>query len=178
MNSINLLEDKKGSPQVAFVNKLRKLRFTAVGLLFLVATSSVMLFIFIALSPLPQLKNQEKLVVVTLSQYHTDMMKLLLIKERTTVIESILSKRRSYDQLLDAIQSRLPGGVEVRSLNIETGTLSLTVSSKSLDLLNTFTSNLANAVAEKKIFSQVILNNISVEERGGNYLAALTLLTL
>lgn len=176
-NTINLLDDKKNKV-LAKTDSLRALRLSAISFLFIVSALSVILFILISLSPLPNLRNQERLAIATLSQYHTDMVKLFWVKERTDTIATFLAKRTSYDKSLEAIQSKLPDGVEVQSLEVEKNTVSLTVSSNSLDLLNTFVSNLTTSVNEKKNFSQITLSSLSLEEDKTKYLVSIILLTL
>jgi Tfp pilus assembly protein PilN len=176
MSNINLLEDKnKGD--LSRKDSFRAMRFGTIGLLFVVSASSIILFILISLSPLPSLRAQERTDIATLSANHTDMAKLFYIKERTTVIESVLSKRLSYDSVLEDIQSKLPNGVEMESIKLEKNTLSIIVSSKSLELLNTFTTSLTNEVNEKKNFSKITLSSLSLEEEKG-YLTTLTLVML
>ena len=175
-NNINLLENKKKLISVITKTTSQLLRFSAVSLLFIVSVSSIILFILIALSPLPKLKQEEHLTMTTLSQYHTGMLKLFLIKERTSLIDKVLSKRMLYDIALDDIHSKLPDGVEVSSFSVEKNTLSLTVSSKSLELLNTFISNLTNSVNEKKSFSLITMSRLSMEKERKTYVVTLTLL--
>ena len=176
-NNINLLVDKKDQ-HLGRVDTLRVLRLSAIVLLFLIASSTITLFILISLSPLPNLKAQEKLARVTLSQHHTDMAKLFLIKERTQAAEQVLAKRRMYDRPLEVILSLLPDGVEVEALKVEKNTLSLTVASKSLTLLNTFVGNLTGEVKEKKVFSRVSMGNLSIETTKNRYLVTLVLLLI
>jgi Tfp pilus assembly protein PilN len=176
-NSINLLVDKKNQ-RLGRGGTLRILRLSAIVLLFIIASSSIILFILIALSPLPNLKAQERLARITLSQEHTDMAKLFLIKERVAAVEQILAKRRMYDRPLEIIQSLLPNGVEVEALKVEKNTVSLTVSSKSLTLLNTFVASLTGEVNQKKVFSQLSMGNLSIEATKNRYLVTLVLLLI
>ena len=176
--NINLLEDKKTKRGPISSRSTQILRYVGIVLLFFVSASSIILFILISLSPLPNLKIQERQVNSALSQSHTDMAKLFLINERTDVATMILANRKSYDRSLELIQSILPNGVDVEGLTIEKNTLSLTVSSQSLALLNTFVSSLTGAVTEKKVFSQLALGNFLIETAKNRYLVTLTLLLL
>lgn len=178
-SNINLLQDKKkNQASILPTGAMYTLRFSAVSLLFIVSVSSIILFILISLSPLPKLKQQEQLALANLSQYHTDMLKLFLIKERTGVIQGILAKRTSYDTVLNAIQTKLPYGVEVRAMNIEKDTVLLTVSSGSLELLSTFIDSLTQLVTEKKTFSQITMSHLSIEQERKTYSVTLALLLL
>lgn len=177
-NNINLLEKRKTRMAILRFSKLRLLRTIAVSMLFLVSTVSVIIFILISLSPLPQLKRQEQQAILTLSQFRDDMVKISLINERTDVIEDLLSKRRSFDTTLEALQNKLPSEVNVETLSINKNTLSVSVSSKSLALLDTFINNILSAVQAKIDFSKVTLTSLSSDNQTKSYLLSLTLVTM
>ena len=59
--------------------KLKILRAVAVWMLFGISGASIALFLFIALSPLPTVQQEEQKVLATLSEHHPDIAKLLLI---------------------------------------------------------------------------------------------------
>lgn len=179
MNSgINLLEKKKASIGLLHYQKLRLLRLIAVGLLFLVSTLSIILFLLISFSPLPQLKRQEEQALSTLSQYHPDIAKLYLVNERTDVINNIITKRKYLDKTIGGIQTMLPTGVKVDALSINNNTVSLSVSSGSLELLDIFINSLLNSVQEKKDFSKVTLTSLSVDNQKDLFLITVSLVTL
>lgn len=176
-NSINLLTDKKTNKRLSVVfTKLGTLRFIAVSLLFLVSASSIILFSLIAISPLPTLQNQEKTASFTLSQQQGDIAKIMLVNERTDTISQILSKRQSFDTVIDTVRSKMPAGITVTAFTVTDGNISVTVSSRSLALLDQFLNKLIQATNEKKDFSRVTLADLSIDN--DSFLMKVNLTTL
>lgn len=179
MNSnINLLGNKQKESSPKASRRLKIMRGIAVGLLFTVSVSSMILFILIALSPLPQLQKQEKNYLFTLSQYNQEVIKLALIKDRLTAIDSLLTTRKSYDAVIASIRSKMPPGVKIIEMNVGQKNISLTVSSTSLQLLNTFADTVTRAAEENKEYTQVILSDLSETNQNNNFLLTVSLGTL
>lgn len=176
--SINLLGlgTNISIPKVS--QKIRILRLCALVFLFFISGVSIILFLLIALSPLPTLQKKEQDVLVQLSQYHTGMAQLLLVNDRMKHSEIILSKRPAYDHTLDTIQERMPSDVAISSLTITKKEASITVASSSLDSLDTFLNNLISATEEKKDFSKVVLTKFFSDEENGAFGLTITLNTL
>lgn len=160
------------------IKRLQVMRALAVFMLFLVSVSAVALFILVALSPLPQLKEQERSLQLTLSGSRTEMGKLALIEERTTAIDTLLSKRKSYQKNLETIESKLPEGVDVTTLRVDESTMVVTVESKSLQLLDTFLSGVIDSVQKKEGFTQVTMNDLAAETIKDTYSMTLKLVLL
>jgi Tfp pilus assembly protein PilN len=179
MNSdINLLERRKNRIGILRYEKLRLLRFVAISLLFLTSTLSVILFLLISFSPLPQLKRQEEQGLSTLSQFHPDMAKIYLVNERMDSIKSIIGSRRNFDEILDELQNILPSGIKVDALSIDRKNISLSVSSGSLELIDTFINNVLKSVQEGKDFTKVTLSSLSVDSEKHLFLLTVTVVTL
>ena len=175
---INLLGKKKKHIGGFQYSKLRLLRLVAVSLLFVVATFSVIIFLLIALSPLPQLKKQEEQALFTLSQFHQDMGKVAYVNERTDAITKLLSQRKQFDKKLDAIQTQIPEGVTVDALSVTANNMSLTVSSNSVEQIDIFINNLLRAVQEKRDFSKVTLTSLSIDNQRNLFIFTVALVTL
>ena len=182
MSNINLLPNKKKSTSSREIeaDKFRLMRFFAMALLFGVSTASVILFLLISLSPLPQLKKQEEKGLANMALFHGDIAKLQVVNERTDSISTILSKRLTIDKTLDSIRSKLPAGCEISAFAMEKGSITVTVSSKSLSLLNDFLNNIVDTANRKEEFSQVKLSSLVADDQTSNYLltVALTPITL
>lgn len=177
-SGINLLVEKKKKTVHPIVTKLIALRFFAVGMLFFVSVLSVILFLLISLSPLPQLKRQEQAVKDNLSAFHTQIAKLLVINERSDTISSIMSKRTAFDKTIDFIKSKLPAGVHLDSLTMGREAVSVTVSSKSLHALDTFINTLVDSAEKKEKFTKVTLTSLSALETKNDYTLTLNLIAL
>jgi len=163
MNSgINLIGEKSKTQKVV-LTRIKVLRSIAIGLLFIVSVSSVSLFMLITLSPLPTLQSQEKAAVASLSQQRTEIAKLAVVNERSDTIAGILSKRPNFDGTIDFMKSKLPRGVTITAFEVDKSTLSVTLSSKSLALLNEFLNNLLQSANETQKFSRVTLADLSID---------------
>lgn len=176
MNSgINLLTEKKkvNSP---FLKQLNLMRFFAVALLFGVSAASIILFILIALSPIPELQRQEQVALTTLSQSHTEMAKLAVVNERMDAVAKVLETRTNYDKILSAVKSKMPNSVSITAFTIEQRTINVTVTSRSLLSIDSFITNVIQASGDKKEFSQVTLKNLSRDDQTTLYSATLTIL--
>jgi hypothetical protein len=174
-NGINLIATKNQSFLAPLLDKIKILRFIAVTLLFIVSVASVILFILIALSPLPALRTQEQTSLATISAYHTDIAKVMILQERVTSIDGIIAKRGNYTTILDALKSKLSGSTEIISLQISKKSVSVTVVSDSLSEMNSFIDGILSETGTKKVFSQATLSNLSLDTTRGQYLLVLSL---
>lgn len=161
---INLLSAEQQLSAKIGSQKVKILRAVTLWSLFSISAISVVLSILIALSPLPLLQQQEQNVRVSLSAYHQDMAKLLLISDRLKGSEQILTTRSRFDQILEKIQERLPDDAEISGLTLNTSEIEVTVTSPSLVAIDTFLNNMVSAADEKKDFSRVILHRFFTNE--------------
>lgn len=175
---INLLEPNSKSESKMAARRMQIMRYVAVGMLFTVSVSSVILFILVSLSPLPELKRQEEALRLTLSQSSEDMAKLALLNERTESIGTLLEERKSYEQILVLLQDKLPSNVTISSIRVEQQNLIVTVESKSLNALDSFINGLVGYVEEKKGFSQVTLTTLANDNIRNDYSLTLNLVML
>lgn len=176
--TINLLDPNKDSKSIVSQKRMQFMRFFAMGLLFLVSVSSIILFMLVSLSPLPELQRQEQELRLTLSQSSNDMAKMALLSERTTSIESLITKRKSYDQTIALLQERLPRNAEITSIRVDQEQLVMTVESKSLNALDGFLNGLIGLVQEKKTFSQVTLSTLANDNVRNDYTMTVSMVLL
>lgn len=166
---INLLKRETKTKTSLLTNKLKILRLIAMSLLFFVSVFSVILFLFIALSPLPKLQEQEKMAKSNLLTNKEDIIKLELVNDRTQRIKSIMAKRSSYEQKLSLIKSKMPHDLQLSSLTVEKRNITMLVSSASLGILDTFLNNLKKAVDREKEFSKVTMLDLSRNDEENTY---------
>ncbi len=159
--NINLLTDKREGNVPLVFKKQKFLRTIAVLMLFSVSAISIVIFILIALSPLPQLKQEEENLKNNLVEKKADIAKLFIIKERLSVAKSIIDERSNFHSEIEKLQAKMPVGVSVTSIDISDELISVTVSSRSLSLLNTFLDQIISAVTDRKEFSKVSINNLT-----------------
>ena len=173
---INLAANKSESNKKKIFSKLNVLRYIAVGLLFCVSLSSIILFIFIDQSPLPTLQEQEKQISEALGAQQSDMAKILLVNERTKTASELLAKRQSYDVMIEKVKSKMPSGLTVTSFSVSNNNVSVTVSSKSLAALDQFIKELQDATGEDKEFARVTLSELFIDQ--GAYLMKIDLILI
>jgi hypothetical protein len=160
---INLLGIKKKEAARPLLRKLILMRLTAIGLLFLTAAFSIILFMLIALSPLPELHRQETIEMNTLAESKDDVAKLAILNERMGTLTTLLAKRNTYDQVLSKVQTYSPGGVQITGFSLSNDALSVTASSNSLKQLDGLINNLITAVQQKKDFKHVTVSDLALD---------------
>lgn len=137
-----------------------------------------MVFILVALSPLPDLQRQEQSLKDTFAQSQNDVIKLSLVDERATAINGILSNRPALDQKIGVIESKLSSDTNVTALQIDGNTMTLTVESPSLQSLDNFISSLSGMVQNKNVFGEVDLTDLSVDTLNNAYSLTLQMVLL
>ncbi len=174
---INLLKAKQYRFNVPS-DRLGRLRVLAIGSLFIVSVTSIIILILIVLSPLPQLKRQEQDAKSLLSRSHKDIAKFLFVNKRADTIGDIFLKQKNYSKTIEALQANIPNGVEIVEFKITKDNLSFTFSSKSLKLTDLLINNVTKLVQERKEYSKVILKDFSTEDENRGFLLTLLLTNL
>ena len=175
---INLLAPNGKNATVSAVKHMDWMRVVAGSLLFLVSASSVILFIMVALSPLPALLKQEQSLRSTLSASDAQIVKLGLVNERTVAISTILKQRVSLDQTISLIESKLEKNVQIIAIRADHNTITVTLESSSLTSLDTFLNGMISYVQEKKGFSQITLNDLMQDDVTNEYSMTVTMILL
>lgn len=171
---INLLDPNKKSSGF-LPGHLQKMRIVVVGLLFIVSVSSVILFILVALSPLPTLQAQERSLQQTLLASKSDIVKLAFVKERASSISTLLAKRQDLDQTIGLIEAKITGNTTITSLQADNTGIVLTAESGSLQDLDNFLNGLIQYVQQKKAFSQVLMVDLATDQTTGEYAVSVRL---
>ena len=161
---INLLGGERRGILNKNIRNFQILRIIAVSLLFGISGFSIILFLLIALSPLPSLQQQEQNAKQNIAAYHEDMAQLLVISDRIQGGEAILKKRTNYAEPLVVLRQQMPAGLNVTSILVEDKTISLTVISSSLQVLESFLTNMTSITEEQNVFSKVILSKFFFSE--------------
>lgn len=158
--------------------KLKILRTVAVWLLFGISGASIALFLFIALSPLPSVQQEEQNVLATLAKYHPDIAKFLFVNDRIKGSQMILAKRSNYDQILDKIKKKMPEDSSITGITMNSDEIAVTVTSSSLASLDTFLNNLIAATEAKEDFSKVTMTRFFSNEDSKDFSLTVSLVTL
>jgi Tfp pilus assembly protein PilN len=167
-NEINLIGNKDHVSAPTASRKLKIMRALAVLLLFGVSAASVILYILISFSPLPQVQQQERDALSALSVSHPEMTKIALLQDRLTGISTVLAQRNKYDSVLESVTAKMPQGVSIFQISMSKKNLTLTVRTTSLDALTTFVANLREATSKKE-YTQVTLNSIISDSESNNF---------
>jgi Tfp pilus assembly protein PilN len=140
---------------------IRILHSIALVLLFVVPTLAVILYIFIALSPLPSLNKQEQDSLSQLSNYRQQFVQLLYIRQRAGDIQTIIETRPDYDVLLETLRNEVPAGLGITAYTIGLNTASITVTGNSLALINEFMRNLTTDPASVAYFHNIQMDSLT-----------------
>ncbi len=176
-NDINLLITRPKKDLAKLAKKLKILRIFAMVFLFLIAGTSIILFIFISASPLPALKQQENAALTNLATLHTRMGKLLLIQDQMKDISLITTKRSTFDATYTEITAVLPKGMDLESFRINKQGVSLSLSSSSLSDIETYLASLKDLAEKKKLFSSVSLSGFALNKLVNKYIFFVELTT-
>ncbi len=160
--NINLLQNNQ-TEQVPLSKNTLFFRIVAFSCLFIVSFFSIILFILIALSPLPALQQREKEEVEKLKVHHATMGKMILTKERLVQIDTLIKERPLYADIIQSFQNRIPGNVVIDSVKIRGKQITVKLSSVSLEQLDSFMASILQSNVTDKKFRSIILNNIYFE---------------
>jgi hypothetical protein len=166
---VNLLEPNKSTSVGNLIHHLQVMRIFTVSLLFIISVASVIIFILVSISPLPDLKKQEQSLEQTLLQSKSDIVKLSLANEQTNAVNQILTNRQSLDLPLTMIKNYLSSDITVNQIQADNKSITLTVESPSLQSLDTFLNGLIGYVQEKKVFSNVTLVDLTTDQTDNTY---------
>jgi hypothetical protein len=166
---INLLAPNNNSGSAVFLRRIQKMRVLTIGLLFIISVSSVILFILVALSPLPALQRQEQFLQQTLSASKSTIVKLSLVNSQTDAVNNLSTKRKSFDKPISLVQDKLSSDITVQQLQADSNSLVITVESTSLQSLDTFTNGLIGYVQAKNAFSKVTLVDLTTDLSANAY---------
>ncbi len=176
-NDINLLITRPKKDLAKLAKKLKMLRMFAMAFLFLIASTSIILFIFISTSPLPALKQQENTALINLATLHTRMGKLLLVQDQMKDISLITTKRTTFDMTYTEISSVLPDGMQLESFRITKQAVSLSLSSSALSDIDAYLTSLKDLAEKKKLFSSVTLSGFALNKQLNKYIFFVELAT-
>jgi len=159
-NEINLLYNKKQGGSVAIKARILMLRYIALGLLFIIGVISVIVFILILASPLPELKKQESALLTSLSTSHSKIVKQVLITSRLQDISKIVAARPDVDDQIVDLRKKIPLGVEIKSLRVDTKQMMVTISAASLLGVESFTQELTKMGNSDKTVRGVSIDSV------------------
>ena len=160
-NEINLLYSKKQAGSVKLLVKVRLLRLIAVGLLFTVAAISTVVFLLVLASPLPKLKEEENVLLESLSGDHTKIIRQVLINSRVRDISLIMKERSKTDEDIATLRELFPPGFLVKDFAVEKELITLSAEASTLEAIDSYSQSLLTLVEEKKLIKDVTIDSFA-----------------
>ena len=167
---INLLPNKNVESAV-FTTRLKILRLIAVSSLFLISALSIVFFLLITFSALPQEKQKQAAALEELSVYYSKMGKVIGIHDRIEETRKTLASRRQISPIIDRLVTQVPIGASVDKITIKGKTVVFGISSQSLSTIDTFINNLLELAQKKEFISHLTLSSFSFNDQKGAYSA-------
>lgn len=157
--------------------RLRSVRIIAFGLLGLVGSVSVILFVINLSSPISKIKAQQNQILSQITTQQDKAAKLNVVKERVTTISNIFSTRTDYIDSLKLILSKKPDDLKLISLETNKESINMTVNSNSLLTINNFLNTVIDTGKSDKKIKSVLLDSLAVNQSLGVYALSIKIKT-
>lgn len=165
-SNINLLSNKT---QVAENGFPRILRWVAISLMTIVVVVSLLLFFLKVNSKIPTLKAEQARLTAQLTTQSTKTAKYLLLNDRLKNSAEIINNRPVLMDKLKVLKQDVPLDVQVQNFSISKKEFSLTVTSPSLEAMNTYLNRVEENTAKDPIFSFYSMQSLTFDEKNNRY---------
>lgn len=159
--NINFLRNKRSSVKKNPVERI--LRICAIGTLFFVAFTAIVMFILRTQSRLSALEQEENQLQKNLSLIRDRTVKYLLVQDRVKSISQVLKTRLSINSIVEKIMTQIPKDVTLTALSIDKKKVIINLSSSSLASLNTYTNRISDTENTATIFRSVVMDNLTYD---------------
>lgn len=165
---INLIYSKKKSKisQERLIKLVNRVAYIIVAI---TALSAGGIYFLNQSVPLAALQKQESTITQNLTLSQQKILKLMLIKDRLSQINTITNQRKNFDETIATIISSLPEGVSVNTFALNTKAIDITVSSHSLVAINQFLDFSINKLNSKELFSKLTVNGLVADTKSQTY---------
>ncbi len=170
---INLLKGGK-TKRFKEEKRLALFQIIAVVSLLFVAVFSALLFYLNANSPLTVVVKEENQQKKLMGQLQDTAAKIFITENRVKDIAVIIDKRELLDTVLGDIGQAVPENVDVKSLVMDGKNFSITISSFSLSTLDSMLTSLVSLADNKKIFTKITLEGLSIDPKENTYIVSLS----
>jgi Tfp pilus assembly protein PilN len=167
-SSINLVSGKNDEVEKE-QKRLRIVRIIAALSLIFVALFSILIFVINFTLPLEAVKKNQQLELANIASMHQKLAKYTILSDRISSISDIISKRNNYDARINAIYSKIPGGISVDSLDVQLGEITLGVSGPSLLSVNDLINGLIDLKDKNKIIKNINIQGLTFRPTDGVY---------
>lgn len=171
-NGINLLQTKGRGADVNS-KVLLGYRIASVTLLCIVLLSGVVFLVLKVLSPLPILKSEERDLRRRMTSLARTQTKVDIVQNRLLYISKIIKGRPKYDEIVDTIDTEIPSGATLQDLELDKKSVYVTIASSSLLDINTAYEKLISLTGRDNRFKRLLLDDLSIDTRLGQYLLTL-----
>lgn len=172
-DSINLLRGKN-TKKYREEKILRIIKIISVVFLCVVGVISGILFFMQTNVPIEAVRAEELSQRKLLDQYQEAANKLFISRSRIKDITAIVDKRELLDTVLGDLRQGIPENVNIETLSLDGKNFSLTINSSSLTPLETVIASLIALTENKKIFTKITLEGLSVDPEEDEYTMSLS----
>lgn len=174
-NEINLMPEARKQTSPVFKKRIL-LRRISIVLMFFISFLSITLFILIALSPLPSLKQREEDETKRMSFFNEMIIKFRMTKSRINDIAKLLEVRPVYADTINSISNYLPDNAEIIEVHLNEKALSLSIASVSLASLDSFLEKLTAKDNISKNFKKITLVSLKKDFEKGQFVLTIKLI--
>lgn len=171
---INLIRSKTQTPFAVLLDKISIIRLLSFGTLFIVSALSICFFLLVSFSPLPNIQKEEKQKIAVLQSLRTRTSTLLGVQDRLINIQTFLPARPNLDRFIQSLKKQLATDLSMDTLQIDHKTIDITVSTPSLESLNSFLTSLEKNDSDP-LYSRVTVNQLMTDIKSNKYIVRLSL---
>lgn len=169
---INLLIDRREKHNAD--RFLKFFRTLSVLPLFLVLVSSISLLLLSLNAPIADLQAQRETLRRQQAGFSDKQAEYLLLSNRLTEAKKVVNTRVDYQQLISQVRKQFLGSIVITSLSIDGAKTLISGSSPSLVDINASLLNMENFSKEEKRFSDLTLDQLSLDVKKGVYVFAMS----
>jgi Tfp pilus assembly protein PilN len=167
-NNINLISNQNVGLEKE-LRRLKQVRITSIICLVVVSLMSILIFVLNLTLPLDSVKKDQNTTAANIALLHQKLITYNLITDRVRNISGIISQREDYTTQLSQILGKLPAGVSMDGLQIDTGKITFSVSSTSLVSINQFIDTMVSFNSQGKIINNLVMQGLSLDTSSGEY---------
>jgi hypothetical protein len=168
MNSINLVSPKNEQLEKE-QKRLSMAKILAFVIMFFVIILAVLVFVINLTLPINTIKQAENVTLSNISTLHKKLVQYYLTEDRVNHLSNLVAKRGKLPDTLGALLAIVPSELSINTMSVESDKIALVVSGKSLVSMNKFIDDVILLSEQKHILKNVIIQQLSLDVRGGTY---------
>jgi hypothetical protein len=168
MSSINLVSPKNAQLEKD-QNRLKMARLMAFAVMLIVAAVAILVFVVNLTLPLNSIKNEEATTLSNIAALHKKLVQYYLIEDRVNNLANVISQRKNLPSTVDLLLATISQDLAVSSMQVDAKKVSFIVSGGSLIAMNKFIDDLILLDTQKKIIKNIVMQDLSLDVKNGNY---------